>query len=237
MLSITRPQLELLIELQENERQVAGVQSEIDKIPDKMAALEAGLQAWTQELEVKKAGLASLQKNYRSFEGELETHQARIKKRQVQLNSVKTNREYQGLLKEIDDILATSSRIEDASLQCLDEMDAVEKQLAEKNQAFADEQQRIEEQKQQLIQESEALKQRMNQLQQEALKITDKLDPGLVTQYRQVKKRCGGLGLAQVENAVCKGCFLNIPPQMYNELHRGNELRMCPHCHRLIYVL
>jgi hypothetical protein len=77
----------------------------------------------------------------------------------------------------------------------------------------------------------------MDQLLKAASEIENQLDPGLVEQYRQVKKRCGGIGLVQVENAVCKGCFLNIPPQMYNELHKGNELRMCPHCHRLIYVL
>jgi predicted nucleic acid-binding Zn-ribbon protein len=120
MLSITRPQLELLIELQENEDQVARVQAQIDRMPDKMAAIEAGLKAWTQDLEARKENLAALKKDYRSFE---------------------------------------------------------------------------------------------------------------------VKQRCGGIGLVQVENAVCKGCYLNIPPQLYNELHRGNELRMCPHCHRLIYVL
>jgi predicted nucleic acid-binding Zn-ribbon protein len=237
MLSITRDQLELLIELQENERQALAVKAEIDQMPDKMAALEASLQAWLQDLESVKAGLAALKKDYRSYEAELETQQSRIKKRQVQLHSVKTNREYQGLLKEIDDIKSASSRIEDTSLQCLDDIDKAEKDLGEKNKAFASEQHRIEMQKQELAEEIEKLKHRMDQLLKAASEIENQLDPGLVEQYRQVKKRCGGIGLVQVENAVCKGCFLNIPPQMYNELHKGNELRMCPHCHRLIYVL
>jgi predicted nucleic acid-binding Zn-ribbon protein len=237
MLSITRPQLELLIELQENEDQVARVQAQIDRMPDKMAAIEAGLKAWTQDLEARKENLAALKKDYRSFENELETNQARIKKREVQLHTVKTNREYQGMLKEINDIRAASSRIEDASLQCLDDIDAAEKTLAEKNKEFAAEQERIEKEKQQLVQETGALKKRVDQLRQEAAKLAKQLDPALIQQYREVKQRCGGIGLVQVENAVCKGCYLNIPPQLYNELHRGNELRMCPHCHRLIYVL
>lgn len=237
MLSISKPQLELLIELQENEREAGRVQAEIDAMPDKMAALESGLQAWTREIETRKAHVDALKKDYRAYEGELETNQARIKKRQVQLNSVKTNREYQGMLKEIDDIRAASSRIEDASLQCLDDLESAEKQLEEKNRAFAAEKERIDAEKQQLAEQTQQMRQQMQHLQEKAAELAAGLDSDLVAQYRQVKQRCAGIGLVPVENAVCKGCHLNVPPQLYNELHRGNELRMCPHCHRLIYVL
>jgi predicted nucleic acid-binding Zn-ribbon protein len=30
---------------------------------------------------------------------------------------------------------------------------------------------------------------------------------------------------------------MNIPPQMYNELHRFDSLKNCPHCQRIIYWL
>ncbi|MEE9535799.1 MAG: C4-type zinc ribbon domain-containing protein, partial [Desulfobacterales bacterium] len=37
--------------------------------------------------------------------------------------------------------------------------------------------------------------------------------------------------------AVCQGCNVNIPPQLYNELQRFDTLMFCPHCQRIIYPL
>jgi predicted nucleic acid-binding Zn-ribbon protein len=34
---------------------------------------------------------------------------------------------------------------------------------------------------------------------------------------------------------VCDGCHMSIPPQLYNELQKSNELITCPSCSRIIY--
>ena len=44
-----------------------------------------------------------------------------------------------------------------------------------------------------------------------------------------------GLALASVENGTCRGCNMNIPPQLFNVLQRGNSVETCPYCHRIIY--
>jgi hypothetical protein len=41
--------------------------------------------------------------------------------------------------------------------------------------------------------------------------------------------------VAPVVDAVCQGCHLNIPWQLFNELHRFDELTFCPHCRRIIF--
>lgn len=237
MTSITKQQLDLLIALQENEREAARLQAELDRVPGKKAEMEAGLETCEQEIREWQEKVDSLKKDYRARENELELNQSRISKRKAQLNSVKTNREYQALLKEIDEIRETNSSLEDASLKCLDDLDAAEQALAEKKEECAAQRERIEKEKQELEKTARELEDRIKRLTGDSDSIAEKLDSGLVKQYRQIKQRSGGLGIVRVENAVCKGCHLNIPPQMYNELHRGNELRMCPHCHRLIYVL
>lgn len=237
MISITKQQLELLISLQDNEREAERLQAELNLIPGKKAEMEAGLEKYEQEIQAIQEQLDSLGKDYRARENELELNESRIKKRRNQLQSVKTNKEYQSLLKEIEEIRSASSGLEDASLQCLDNIETAERQLAEKKQAHADRAEQIEKEKKSLDETARTLEERVRNLTAEAEDMVANLESSLVGQYRQIRDRCGGLGLVQVENAVCKGCHLNIPPQMYNELHRGNELKMCPHCHRLIYVL
>ncbi|MFP4193726.1 MAG: zinc ribbon domain-containing protein [Desulfosalsimonas sp.] len=237
MISITKQQLDLLIALQDNEREAERIKEKLKLIPEKKAEMEESLEAYERDIQARQERVAALKKDYRSYENELELNQSRIKKRETQLHSVKTNKEYQSLLKEIDEIRAANSRLEDASLQCLDDMDSAEKELEKKKQEREARRKEIEEEKQSLDKTVRDLEEHMAQMNRESEGIVEKLDPGLVKQYRQTKARSGGLGLVQVENAVCKGCYLNIPPQMYNELQRDNELKMCPHCHRLIYVL
>jgi hypothetical protein len=43
------------------------------------------------------------------------------------------------------------------------------------------------------------------------------------------------MAVAPVQQAICMGCHMNIPAQLFNELQRFDELRFCPHCHRIIY--
>jgi len=58
-------------------------------------------------------------------------NQSSVDKTTVKLRSVKTNKEYQALLKEIEDQKAKNSKIEDQMLECLDRLDEVEKILIE----------------------------------------------------------------------------------------------------------
>ena len=36
-------------------------------------------------------------------------------------------------------------------------------------------------------------------------------------------------------NGTCQGCNMNIPPQLYNILQRGDAIELCPNCNRIIY--
>ena len=52
---------------------------------------------------------------------------------------------------------------------------------------------------------------------------------------KRVKKSNKGVGVISVWKAVCNGCHMNIPPQLYNELQKTKELLSCPNCNRIMY--
>ena len=52
--------------------------------------------------------------------------------------------------------------------------------------------------------------------------------------YSAIRMR-RGLAMAPVKNGTCQGCNMNIPPQLYNVLQRGQTVETCPSCHRIIY--
>lgn len=233
-----KEQIELLIDLQEKEVEANRIQSELDRIPARFEEMQASLEQVESRLKEQKAGLDALKKVYRSQEADIQSNQARIQKRESQLRAVKTNQEYRAILKEIDDIKSVDSKIEDKMLQCLDDMEASEKSIAELSIEYQQEQARITAGGEELEAYSESQRRAHDQLMAEREEILKHINSDILKKYKFAKTQTGGLkAIVAAREAICMGCNMNIPPQLYNELHRGDELKFCPHCHRMLYVL
>ena len=66
-------------------------------------------------------------------------------------------------------------------------------------------------------------------------KIIKEIDEKIFKNFKQISSQKGGIALAPVENYICYGCFMSIPPQICVELKKGDNIGICPHCHRMIY--
>jgi predicted nucleic acid-binding Zn-ribbon protein len=237
MEKISRDQIELLAQLQEKELEASKIDAILKKLPEKIEAMTMSLKKFEAAVDARKEALSNLKKTYRSFEMDMQSHQSRIKKREEQLRAVKTNKEYQAILAEIEEIKQLISKIEDETLACLDKMDASEKEVQAKVNEYMIEKENIEAGKASLEQEAALERKKLEQIVAERDRLCELVDPQLLKEYQFIKSIAGGLAIVEVKNSVCLGCNMNIPHQMYNELHRGNELRNCPHCHRLLYVI
>jgi uncharacterized protein len=237
MEKVSRDQIELLAELQEKELEASKIESVLKKVPGKIEEMTMSLRKFETAIEAQKEVLSNFKKSYRSLEMDVQSHQSRIKKREEQLRAVKTNKEYQAILMEMEEIKQVISKIEDETLACLDQMDVSENEVQAKLNDYKIEKESIDISRAELEQEAEAEKKKLDEIVSERDRISKLINPQLLSHYQFVKSIAGKLAIVEVRNAVCLGCNMNIPHQMYNELHRGNELRNCPHCQRLIYVI
>ena len=150
MRSIDKKQLNILIELQEIEIKRQKIQTKLDAVPEKMANLDQELAGFEGALSDAEERLGDLQKTYRGHEADVRDQVEQIKKRKSRLNTLKTNKEYQTTLREIDDLEKKNSRIEDEMLVILDQTEAVETELAEHKENYVCQKAEIEAQKQQI---------------------------------------------------------------------------------------
>ena len=65
-------------------------------------------------------------------------------------------------------------------------------------------------------------------------KLAAEVKPDVLKRYGSIRMR-RGLAVVSVRNGTCQGCNMNIPPQLYNVLQRGQTIETCPSCHRIIY--
>ena len=224
-----------LVKLQEVEIETASVQARFAGFPRLLADLDARLKASEGAVTLASGRLSEIQQAYRVQEADAKVIQSRIVKSEEKLRSVKTNKEYQSSLKEIDDLKRSLSAVEDRMIAFLDEMDQVAASVATKEDEVKLLSREIEEEKEQIRQSTLSAQERLDRLNDERAKIIAVIEPDLLKVYETVKQNSGGVAIAVVRNAVCLGCHVNLPPQMFHDLLHFDKLLVCPHCERLIY--
>jgi predicted nucleic acid-binding Zn-ribbon protein len=236
MEQITKEQIEILVRLQETELEIRRIRAALEDQPAKIEALDAELKIANQKISEENLVIEDLKRRYRELEMESRAILEMKEKSQIKLRSVKTNKEYQSTLKEIDDIKAKNSLFEDEMLACLERIETVEEKITADRKSFDRISEAAEEEKASLEKESGAMRQRLTQIEETARTVAAQILPELLGKYRAVTAvHKGGRGVVAVTGAVCQGCNMNIPPQMFNELHRCDSLKFCPFCERIIY--
>jgi hypothetical protein len=236
MQTISKSDIQKLLELQDIEANIIRIRAQLNLIPEKQTALAKEIAEIETQLNGEAATLDEMKKRYRMMESDHKANLVALAKSRGKLNQAKTNKEYRSGLKEIEELEAANSRLEDDMLELLDQIETGESRLAVMN--TETDQKRLEEQTKQaeLTEEAASLTGRLDSLTAAHEKAKAGFSPELLQLYSSVRKRVGVNIIVPVRNFVCQGCNLNIPPQTYNELHRDGNLRFCSNCQRIIFV-
>jgi len=232
-----REQIEDLVKLQQIETETVRIKSALNDVSKMLDDLDSGVKIFEQTIETQERIINELKKQYRDHESDIQLNLEKEQKIQAKLRSVKNNKEYQALLKEIEDVRGKNSEIEDEMIDFLDRMDITEKIITTKKDEYINIFEDAKSEKESIKQNAEARKKRLAKLDMEGAEVSRLIDPELLKRYLIIKEQSpGGLAVVLVKDAVCHGCNVNIPPQLYNELFRCDSLRFCPNCQRIIYI-
>ncbi len=220
------------------------VDLEIGKIERELAAGSDELAVRLKSIEKHKAGIAEntlklevVVARQRELEAEVEDAQLMIKDRQNKLMKVQTNREYQSILKEIDDAKSANRQRDDELVRLLEQAEFLEKKKADQIALCEEEEAEYKEDSAQLEKKSAELDAQMAKFQKSRTTKVKKVKASLLRKYDQIRAKRDGLAMVGVNRGVCHGCYMNVPPQLYNELLKEEELHACPACNRLLYNL
>ena len=236
MTNITQDQIVSLVKLQQLEIETCSIKTNLSNVDQRLEKFDARLLEFKQLIEKQELVINELNQKYRGYESDVRLNLDRIKKSEAKLSSVKTNKEYQASLKEIDELKEKNSKFEDEMIEFLDRIEEAENALKEKKAEYSELQTRMSAEKEIIQKETEEGKLKLEDLEARWKTVSAEIDAGLLAIYNQVKSNhSNAIGIVAVIDAVCQGCYMNIPPQMYNELQRGDSLKKCPICERIIY--
>jgi predicted nucleic acid-binding Zn-ribbon protein len=232
---MVREQLQLLWRLQTLERQLEEAQKEKETYPLMRERLEGMIKALEEKKEEEKGRIEELERERVKLEGELEMETERIKRSQLKLLEIKTNKEYQALLKEIDMGKEHNSQREEEIIKMLDEIDRLKTDHTGTVEMAHRERKEMEEEQARIGEQMIVVEQHMTQWHHSREETLRELDPELVKRYTTLKERRNGIAVVLVRDEGCQGCYVNIPPQLYNEVQKNKEIIVCPNCQRILY--
>jgi predicted nucleic acid-binding Zn-ribbon protein len=230
-----KEQLSFLIELQKAESEINKVTIKCKSLPEEIAKLDEAFSVLEADLQEDKKKFEDTQKSHREGEEKLKKGQEAFKKAKERLNEVKTNKEYQAVLKEIEAFEHKNSEMEDQIISLLEAVDKAKEEFKVKEKEMASYKQRYGEEKKKMEAELHSLDDALQTCQQKSEKLRSKVSADLLKKYGAIKTLHNTLAVVAVWKEVCEGCYMNLPPQLYIELQRSAELHTCPNCNRIIY--
>ncbi len=226
--------IDRLAALQEVDRQLRDKALEIERLEQEVALCEADVKQQREAPEALRAEKDGLETHRRDLEAALEDEEQKMTDRRMRLNRVRNEKELQALRREIELGKEANQQREEEILRVMEALEALQLKSSDADQAHDESQAKS-------IERLEGHRARISMLKIELETargarggMVDGLSPSILRRYEQIFERRGGIAVVEVRNGTCLGCFMNLPPQFYNELQRARDIRGCPNCHRLL---
>lgn len=225
-----------LIELQKKDIKIAFLEKFLEQAPGLLTEVADQRQAAEGAIEAKHCQLDQARQNLKRKERELEDGESRIEQLQVKLNQVKTNKEYEAALKEIEDQKARNSAIEDDILGLFDEVEEAEEAKGQLESRWSEQAAGFDRQTHDLEARVRTAGEELEKATEARKQLVETLAPEIVGLYEKVKNATGR-SVVKADKEICHGCYRQIPAQMYNMVLKGEEVIKCPNCQRIMVHL
>ena len=228
-------QLSPLIELQKLDLRIAEAKEQRRRIPERLDTAEAPLRDAKRILSESSQAVETFSKERRGHEKDLDAHEDRISKMKDRASQLKTNQEYQAHLFEVDLANKKKGEIEEKILLAMEKIDQLQRLVKESQAKVAEAERLFTEEKKSLDEHDRRLVDELAELEGRQQALAAKIDKSLLERYTKLKLARKDQALAAVKDGICRGCRLQLPPQLVAQVKRMDDLHTCPYCHRMLY--
>ena len=230
-----KEKIKQLIQLQDYDNKIKEVMKKKSDGPLKIQKLKEELDWLEMKFREESQKLDSLRKENRELDRAIQDIENKVKKSNIKLTSIKSNKEYTAALKEIEDLKKNKLMTEDKALELMEMTEEIEQRCLESKKKWTKIKKKFEEDKHEIEEEDIKLDAELESLETEKAKCLQATDQEMLKKYLFLMERKSGLAISSVIKGVCQACHMGIPPQKFNELIKGNTLLTCPYCHRIIF--
>lgn len=228
-------QIKQLVELQKVDDLIFDARREMDSAPRDVDELRRRFEAVDSRRNHVLDKLSHLEDQRKRLSNEIDEDAVKIKKSKNKMMQVGNEREHQAIVREMDSLERSSRAREDERMALLDELQLANDSLAEIDREY-------NAIKEELDSKSAALEETIafgnDQLAVLAKKrqaASESIPRPIFMRYEFIRNRLEHPVIVSVDDGICSGCNIAIPPQTYIEVQQGQQILSCPNCQRLIF--
>jgi predicted nucleic acid-binding Zn-ribbon protein len=226
----------MLEQIQEIDYLIDNLKTARNGLTEEMGGMEQALIDARQELAGLEGRVAQLEQEKETLESSQTVEQENIRRSETNMKELKPNKEYQAVGREIAAARKQAAEIEEQMLQKIGLIDGLNAEIASCKATLEELEQNTSQRRDEKQAEIDKVQHPIDAdtLRREA--ITKELPASLIKRYDALRQQRRGQAVAIARDGYCLGCNMNLPPQLYNSLFRGDELISCPHCQR-VFIL
>jgi len=218
--------------------------SRIAEVERQLAALDDG-SALRAELEPLKAAAEAQANELHALEKELLDIELRMKsfvekkkdfERRMYSGLVSNPKELGDMQREVQMLSHSISDLEDKALGLMDRAEECRRAGAETRRNTDDAVQRLAQVVEIFERESARLRAELSDLGARRQAAAAAAPSDALKRYEDLRARKGNLALVLASGGVCQGCHMSLATDLVRELKKGNQLRLCDSCGRILHL-
>ncbi len=155
--------------------------------------------------------------------------------KRMRMNRIKNTKELQALQREIDQIKQNNGELEEELIKIMEAIDGIKIDIRSKEEELARLQQDWQEKQEEMETQISSIDRAVSEASTRRQTIASQVTGDLISRYELIFARRGGMAVVEVAGGICQGCYMNIPPQLWNEIIKSEKVNLCPNCQRILY--
>jgi len=228
-------QLAMLIQIQELDTRLDAIADQRLRFPSLLEEAAKPLQEAEEVLAAARAALDGSTRQRKEKESDLKDREERIEKLRSRSHELKSNREYQTHLVEIELAQQEKGIVEERILELMERGEALQKTVKDHEAQVAIRRREHDAQRARLTAEHDALEAEAKRVTDEHGALAERLDQSQRRSYEYLKATRKGLAVTSLKNGACQGCRLALPPQLVADIRKNEKILTCTYCHRILF--
>ncbi len=229
-------QIEILASLQTVDREIREQTSIKQGLLGDLEFKQREIQAKKREIDSLTETLSDLEKLRVAKDRVFQDEGKKAMDKRMRVNRIKNVKELQALQREIDLMRQANGELEEELIKIMQQMDTVKAQVQTKEAEMAALNEEWQQQQQALGTQIDGIDRAVTEAASRRQSIAAQITGDLISRYELIFSRRGGTAVVEVNGGICQGCYMNIPPQLSNEIVRSDKVHLCPSCQRILYV-
>ena len=224
---VIEKELEMLLKLQSVDYDLGELERSKDYLPEMINNLESEIKETKKALEDSEKEFTEQNLLNNKLDLELTTLNQELAKLQKQMMIIKTN-------KEIANRKVRISEIEEEILKALTRIDDLKESIKEYKGKLDEIEKGNEDQLVHLREELGSIDDKIKIKEGDRKNITVRVEKKLLATYERVKKGRGSQVVVTIKKRACGACYKGIPPQVIQEIRKGEIIYTCDNCGRIL---